>query len=536
MMIVRYKMRKKIIASLLLVAVFVTSLAPNLVSPVRAQEWWRPSLQEFQVKVDQGAPNDIFGERYTFAQVNWIIMSLITIIEGKTLSVCSNSDNFVTAAGCVQGRISNPNAYIDSPILALGAASDGLLRNRPASGIQWTKDVAANFHLVPEAKAQTTGAGFQSLQLTQRLWKASRDFAFALMTLAIVAMAFMIMFRVKISPQAAITVQSAIPRVAIAMVLIYFSYAIAGFLIDIAYIVMGIFALMFTSGGASSISSLSGGALAFFKQLNDGFGGIMSLGIAYALSVVIGGIGVGLIGGLFTGGAAFVPVILGGLVIAIIVIIIFLFAALRIFWLLLQSYITLILQVIIAPYYILLGVVSPSIGFGGWIRSYLATVSVFPVTAILIMFAHFMFWSTQNLMPANNSYSSLMVNPFQITSTMVGNTGGMPAFGSGISSSFIGFAGGLVVMLGIPNIAKSIKNMFGKPMFAYGNALSGAVPGFVSGTYRQGTAEVQKRAGRVVGGQAYQAVQNYTSRPDASSVTKVVGNTLKMFGPKGDAS
>jgi len=62
-------------------------------------------------------------------------------------------------------------------------------------------------------------------------------------------MAFMIMFRVRISPQTVITVQSALPKIIFTLILITFSYAIAGFLIDLMYVVIGIFSFIVTQGG-----------------------------------------------------------------------------------------------------------------------------------------------------------------------------------------------------------------------------------------------------------------------------------------------
>ena len=54
----------------------------------------------------------------------------------------------------------------------------------------------------------------------------------------------MIMFRSKVG-QAAITVQQAIPSILIALLAVTFSYAIAGFLIDLMYLMMYMLAGLF---------------------------------------------------------------------------------------------------------------------------------------------------------------------------------------------------------------------------------------------------------------------------------------------------
>jgi len=59
----------------------------------------------------------------------------------------------------------------------------------------------------------------------------------------------MIMFRIKINPQTAITIQLALPKLIITLLLITFSYAIAGFMIDIFYLIWGIITNLLISQG-----------------------------------------------------------------------------------------------------------------------------------------------------------------------------------------------------------------------------------------------------------------------------------------------
>lgn len=58
------------------------------------------------------------------------------------------------------------------------------------------------------------------------LWETTRNFALALMSVIMLVIGFMIITRKKINPQAVVTVQTAIPRVIIALILITFSYPI----------------------------------------------------------------------------------------------------------------------------------------------------------------------------------------------------------------------------------------------------------------------------------------------------------------------
>jgi len=70
---------KKIL--LVLSSVFVV-LSSSLVLPAtaRAQTWYNQPFVEWYLKVyDTTNPSEIFGERYTAAQVQWVIWSLISL-------------------------------------------------------------------------------------------------------------------------------------------------------------------------------------------------------------------------------------------------------------------------------------------------------------------------------------------------------------------------------------------------------------------------------------------------------------------------
>ncbi len=476
-------MFKKISLSLMLA---LSTLLFTVAPAVHAQTtWWDQTLQEFGAKVSGGNPNDIFGERYTYAQVKWVIYSLLTIPIGQSLLNClaTNGTNIANFAICV--GLTAPGSVriigkVDSPILFLAAAIDQVQTSRPASFVGWLAN--NNLHIIPEAKAQ--GFGFRTLSIAASLWQVSRNFSYALMTIAIVVLAFMIMFRVKISPQLSITIQSAIPKVAIGLILITFSYAIAGFLIDLAYVVQGIVALMIASATPSLVSNIS--PIDIFNHMNNGTYGMLS----YILSVVW--LAFSNMGGIVTGLGA--TVLNAGLlpfspILSIIVLLLVLFAALRIFWILLRNYISIIMLVIAAPFYILLGVALPNFGgFGSWFKSFVSTLAIFPVVGIMILFAHFMLWST---IPSESwGATSEIMNAFHFnTNTTKGQAYvQLPTFGSNVQVSFIGFFGSIVVMLAIPSIANSVKSFIAsgragpiQPEMGFGGTLIGAGAGLAGG-------------------------------------------------------
>ncbi len=110
-------------------------------------------------------------------------------------------------------------------------------RNPPASGLYWAYDGLQNAGFISKTHA-AEGIGFASLKPIQNMWKVFRDFAYLLIVLVIMTIGFMIMFRVKINPQTVIRLENSLPRIVLALLLITFSFAIAGFLIDLMYLVI----------------------------------------------------------------------------------------------------------------------------------------------------------------------------------------------------------------------------------------------------------------------------------------------------------
>lgn len=108
--------------------------------------------------------------------------------------------------------------------------------NPPASGVYWAVNGLQNAGFVP--KTYAAGIGFSSIKGLMGVWKPLRDVAYMILVLVIVAVGFMIMFRSKINPQTVISIESALPKIVMALLYITFSFAIAGFMIDLMYILI----------------------------------------------------------------------------------------------------------------------------------------------------------------------------------------------------------------------------------------------------------------------------------------------------------
>jgi len=69
------------------------------------------------------------------------------------------------------------------------------------------------------------------------IWTRVRDASYILLVVATIIIGFLIMLRVPIGPRTAVTVQNSLPRIAISMLLITFSFLMAGLMLDAARLV-----------------------------------------------------------------------------------------------------------------------------------------------------------------------------------------------------------------------------------------------------------------------------------------------------------
>lgn len=117
----------------------------------------------------------------------------------------------------------------------------------PASGTFWVRNTLQKAGFIPQSMA-AEGLGFASIKPLMNLWVIFRDVAYLLIVLILVSIGFMIMFRMKMNPQTVISVENALPKIVVALLLITFSFAIAGFLIDFMYLLVLLVINLLSSG------------------------------------------------------------------------------------------------------------------------------------------------------------------------------------------------------------------------------------------------------------------------------------------------
>ncbi|HNQ31435.1 MAG TPA: hypothetical protein PKG71_02325 [Candidatus Woesebacteria bacterium] len=108
------------------------------------------------------------------------------------------------------------------------------LRHPPSSFYYWARGTLENAGFVPQTYAQ--GIGFAALTSFQPIWKVFRNIAYLVIVIVIMIVGFMVMFKVGGGGKNAVTLESALPKLVIALLAISMSYALAGLFIDIMYI------------------------------------------------------------------------------------------------------------------------------------------------------------------------------------------------------------------------------------------------------------------------------------------------------------
>ena len=239
-------------------------------------------------------------------------------------------------------------------------------------------------------------SGYEELQLAgiDVLWGRVRNIAYVMFVIVMIVIGFMIMFRTKLGGQTMVTVGNAIPNVIIALVLVTFSFAIAGIIIDLGGLILIFISSIYTGGSTPDYTQFVGisGPFEIFKVVITGKGTLVNSGFA-------GGAGItGLVTGLIAslGGVVAIGSIstLGvGLIVGGIVFMLFFlviagivgYGAIKLWIMLLKAYITILLQVIGAPLIIISSALPGNMkAFTNWMKGIAKNVLVFPATFALI--------------------------------------------------------------------------------------------------------------------------------------------------------
>ena len=307
-----------------------------------------------------------------------------------------NSQAFAAANMMVAACVSNDpqkqlSAYNKSGLGLATSTIASLYTNPPASTTYYVADLMQNAGFAEPAYAQ--GIGYSGLMPLIDIWRLFRNFSYVILIAVAVIIGFMIMLRMNIDPQTVISVQNALPGIVITLILITFSYAIAGLLIDLMYFVTLLVVSIYGQLQGANTTDIAEFQQEFLNA-NAGtlFGNTVWTKNAVALPFELWNIFVpstlapGLILGFWGGGPA--AWITGTVIAALPVLIIgfaLFFAFLRILMILITSYIQILINIIFAPLILLRGALPGSNAFTGWLRTLVGNLLVYPATAGIIL-------------------------------------------------------------------------------------------------------------------------------------------------------
>lgn len=377
--------------------------------------------------------------------------------------------------------------YGKSPLAMMGNAIGTIYANPPADLALWIQDTGQSLGFIPK-QAYAQGIGFTGFSALLPLWKAFRNIAYALLAAIMVIIGFMVMFRKKIDPKTVVTVQNALPKIVLTLILITFSYAIVGLMIDLMYLVILLMVGLVNSTGLlptslpTGVSQIMGykniadvmsrgGLIAVYNTIFPGFsltkvaGDLVGYNLGWVATGLVGGAALGFLFASPVVGAVTAGVVVGApIIIQLLLSLALLFTFVRLLILFIGAYVQIVLALIIGPLQIMTEAIPGSNGFGSWIKNLFANLVVFPIAAG-------MFLLSMAFLTATDKFSgSIWTPPFAT----------LP--GASVRSISALFA--LGVLMVIPNIAQGIKEALkNKPIIPAGpGALFAPITGAVQTT------------------------------------------------------
>lgn len=285
-----------------------------------------------------------------------------------------------------------------SLVAALGGIAAKIMTTKPASSLDYLAYISTNLknhHAITQAFAAGPGYGFTSLSPILPLWRAFRNISYLLFALGFVLYGVMIMFRVKIDAKTAASIQLAIPKLIITLMIITFSYAIVGFLIDISTVASAMVIPILKAGkiltdvnnflplvagggtilgalGSWFVNGISAAIVAPFIFFNLIIGGLLGTAVATAVTAIINFSTLGIAGILF------------GICIMLMVA----YAYIKLIFKLFQAFFSIIVSLIFSPIILLGNLMPGSNTISSWLMTIVGNLAVFPVASFFLVLSY----------------------------------------------------------------------------------------------------------------------------------------------------
>lgn len=319
-----------------------------------------------------------------------------TIIGGLGKSIvsvdCTNStDWFISDASAPSQNINrymgggcktNPDGTkTSSGILSIQKDFIATLYDNQLSSKEYVADILDNIGIPQISSAYAQGTGYEAMSPFLEFWKIFRNLAYSLYIIMFVVVGIMIMLRTKVNAQTIITIQTALPNLLITLLLITFSYAIVGFMIDIMYFLIYFVVYLISATGIIDASKSITRLMSFsaWSVIFEGRNSIISA-ISSSLGSVLWNLGTGGVG---VAGAVLSMVSPMYLMVAVA----FAIAMLKLMLALVKSYIMIIVQTVTAPLQILMNAMPGSKAFSEWLKKTASYLIPFPVAAAMFIFS-----------------------------------------------------------------------------------------------------------------------------------------------------
>lgn len=341
--------------------------------PIHAAKWWVEDDYPDCIKAsnpDYGDGSVCLGAHGSAVQgtvMSDLVRRILGPIPGVTIAYNETDQGYIKQMA--QGSaINGISSYIAM-----------MYQQPPANFGVWLADTGQTLGIFPKPAYAAAGVGFNGLAPLLGIWKVFRNIAYLLLAITMLVIGFMVMFRKKIDPKTVVTVQNSLPRIVVTLLLITFSYAIAGIMIDLMYLIIVLAISILPPVNNSAVGGAIFGTRTVQDYLSGGFPGLVG-------PLFTGGFSAS--GGIFSLLNNFWTVppgpVFGHLLTWLILALILLFAIIRIFFMLVGAYIQVIIAVLTAPLQLLLEVLPGSESFASWIKNLIANLAAFPATIILI--------------------------------------------------------------------------------------------------------------------------------------------------------
>lgn len=308
--------------------------------------------------------------------INGVVREKQTNKDINLMSVQFSSGNNIASWFLLQATGSEETGTLGA-LPTAGKAVAGIYENAPASGQTYVADLLHNMKIGPAqpAYAQVGGLGFAALEPVLGAWKQFRNIAYMFFIIITLVIGFMIMMRQKVGGQAAVTAQQAIPNVVIALITVTFSYAVAGFMIDLMYVFMYLMVGLFNGTVGDEAITKNILELGFQLFVDGNIFGDTYNAVGNFVDNALG-----------NNAVAEVAKIVSGLSFAIIIAFAYLFAIVALYFELLKTYISIVISIVLSPLLLMLGALpGRSDVFQDWVKGLLGNLVAYPVVLLLII-------------------------------------------------------------------------------------------------------------------------------------------------------